>query len=66
MCCVYGVGGEIQVSDRDLGMEILRNSGYESQETEAKRSEFKASLGQKQVPGPGVVSHTFNLGHTFC
>jgi hypothetical protein len=47
-------------------MEILRNSGYESQETEAKRSEFKASLGQKQVPGPGVVSHTFNLGHTFC
>ena len=22
--------------------------------------------GTKQVPDPGVVAHTFNLGHTFC
>jgi hypothetical protein len=39
---------EIQVSDLVLGMEILRHGGYESQETKARRSEFKASLGQNK------------------
>jgi hypothetical protein len=29
---------EIQLSDLDLGMEILRHSGYKSQETKARRS----------------------------
>jgi hypothetical protein len=34
-------------------------------------SEFKASLGEtkfqdKKNLGPGMMVHTFNLGHTFC
>ena len=51
---------EIQISDLDLGMEILRYSGYEYQETKAR------SYGTKQVPDAAVVVHTFNLGHAFC
>jgi hypothetical protein len=48
------------VSDLDLGTEILRHSGYESQ-IKTGRSLSSRSSGIK-----GVVAHTFNLGHTFC
>jgi hypothetical protein len=44
-------GWEIQASDLDLGMEILRHSGYVSQE--ARRSLSSRSSGTKQVPDPG-------------
>ena len=57
-------GWEIQVSDLDLGMEILRHSGYESQGTKARIPLSSRSSGTKQVPDPGMVVHTFNLGAT--
>jgi hypothetical protein len=43
----------MQVSDLDLGMEILRHSDSESQETKARRSLSSRSSGIKQVPDPG-------------
>ena len=49
---------EIEVSDLDLGMEILRHSGYGFQKIKSSSSR---SSGIK-----GVVEHTFNLGYTFC
>jgi hypothetical protein len=49
---------EIEVSDLDLGMEILRHSGYGFQKIKSPSSR---SSGIK-----GVVEHTFNLGYTFC
>ena len=67
-----------QVSDLDLGMEILRHSGYEKLRFRqgvhafnpgSPRQEDLCVQGQpgtKQVPDPGMVVHTFNLGHTFC
>jgi hypothetical protein len=42
----------------DLGMEILRHSGYGFQKIKSPSSR---SSGIK-----GVVEHTFNLGYTFC
>jgi hypothetical protein len=51
----------IQVSDLDLGMEILRHSGYEFQKIKTGRPLNSRSSGIK-----GVVAHTFNLGYTFC
>jgi hypothetical protein len=50
----------MQVSDLDLGMELLRHSGYESQKIKIGRSLSSRSSGIK-----GVVEHTFNLHHTF-
>jgi hypothetical protein len=44
---------EIEVSDLDLGMEILRHSGYGFQKIKSPSSR---SSGIK-----GVVEHTFNL-----
>jgi len=58
-------GWEIQVSDLDLSMKVLRHSGCESQATKARRSPSSRSSRTKQVPDPGLVVHTFNLGHTF-
>jgi hypothetical protein len=52
---------EIQISDLDLGMEILRHSGYEHQNIMTGRSLSSRSSGIK-----GMVAHTFNLGYTFC
>jgi hypothetical protein len=52
---------EIQVSDLDLGMEILRHSGCEFQKIKTGRSLSSRSSGIK-----GVVAHSFNLGYTFC
>jgi hypothetical protein len=49
---------EIEVSDLDLGMEILRHSGYGFQKIKSPSSR---SAGIK-----GVFHHTFNLGYTFC
>jgi hypothetical protein len=49
---------EIEVSDLDLGMEILRHSGYGFHNIKSpilRSPEIK-----------GVVEHTFNLGYTFC
>jgi hypothetical protein len=46
-------------------MEILRQSGCESQETKARRSLSSRSSGTKQVLDPGVMTHTFDPGHTF-
>jgi hypothetical protein len=46
-------------------MDILKHNGYESQKTKARRSLSSRSSGTKQVPDPIVVTHTFNLGHTF-
>jgi hypothetical protein len=51
----------IQVSDLDLGMEILRHSDYEFQKIETERSLSSRSSGIKSM-----MAHTFNLGHTFC
>jgi hypothetical protein len=48
---------EIEVSDLDLGMEILSHSGYGFQKI---KSPNLRSFGIK-----GVVKHTFNLGYTF-
>jgi hypothetical protein len=48
---------EIEVSDLDLGMEILRHCGYGFQKIKSPSSR---SSGIK-----GVVEHTFNLGYTF-
>jgi hypothetical protein len=62
----WSCGWKIRVSDLDLGLEILRHSVYESQETNMKRSLSSRSSETKQVPDPGVVVCTFNLGHTFC
>jgi hypothetical protein len=49
---------EIEVSDLELGMEILRHSGYGFQKIKSPNSR---SSGIK-----GVVEHNFNLGYTFC
>jgi hypothetical protein len=57
--------GRKKVSDLDLGMEILRYNGYESQKIKTGRSLSSRSSGTKQVSDPGMVAHTFNLGHTF-
>jgi hypothetical protein len=46
---------EIEDSDLDLGMEILRHSGFQKIKSLSSRSS-----GIK-----GVVEHTFNLGYTF-
>jgi hypothetical protein len=43
-------------------MEILRHSGYEFQEI----SWVQNHLGQSKSLDPGMVAHTFNLGHIFC
>jgi hypothetical protein len=56
----------MQVSDLDLDMEILKHSGYESQETKARRCLISSSSGTKQGLDPGVVAHIINLGHTIC
>jgi hypothetical protein len=40
-------------------MEILRNSGYVSQETKARGSLSLRSSATKQVPDPGMAAHTF-------
>jgi hypothetical protein len=50
---------EIQVSDPELVMEILRHHGYESQETKARRTLSSRLSGTKQVQDPGMVAHTF-------
>jgi hypothetical protein len=47
----------IEVSDLDLGMEILSHSGYGFQKIKIGRSLSSRSSGIK-----GVVEHTFNLG----
>jgi hypothetical protein len=47
---------EIEDSDLDLGMEILRHSEFQKIKSPSSRSS-----GIK-----GVVEHTFNLGYTFC
>jgi hypothetical protein len=44
-------------------MEILRHSGYESQETKARRFLSARSSETNQVPDPDLLAH---LGHTFC
>jgi hypothetical protein len=49
----------MEVSDLDLGMEILRHSGYGFQKIKTGRSLSSKSSGIK-----GVVAHTFNLGYT--
>jgi hypothetical protein len=54
-------GWEIEVSGLDLGMEILRHSGYGFQKNKTGRSPSSSLSGIK-----GVVAHTFNLGYTFC
>jgi hypothetical protein len=51
---------EIEVSDLDLGMEILRHTGYGFQKIKTGRSPSSRSSGIK-----GVVEYTFNLGYTF-
>jgi hypothetical protein len=40
----------MQVSNLDLGMEILRHSGYESQETKATRSLSSRAAWDKTSP----------------
>jgi hypothetical protein len=47
-------------------MEILRHSGYESQESKTRRSLISRPSGTNEVLDPDVVVHTFNVGHTFC
>ena len=54
-------GRFLGVSDLDLGMEILRHSGYEFQKIKTGRSQSSRSSGIK-----GVMEHTFNLDYTFC
>jgi hypothetical protein len=49
---------EIEVSDLDLSMEILRKGGYGFQKSKSPSSR---SSGIK-----GVVEHNFNLGYNFC
>jgi hypothetical protein len=44
----------------DLGMKILRHSGYGFQIKTGK------SLSSKSSGIKGVVAHTFNLGYIFC
>jgi hypothetical protein len=39
---------------------------FNSMRPDKEISEFKVSLGTKQVHYLGVVVHTFNLGHAFC
>jgi hypothetical protein len=51
-------GLKIEGSDLDLGMEILRHSGYGFQNIK--------SLSSRSSGIKGVVEHTFNLGYTFC
>jgi hypothetical protein len=46
---------EIEVSDLDLGMEILRHSSYGFQKIKSP------SLRSSEIKG--VVEHTFNLGY---
>jgi hypothetical protein len=61
-------GWETHVSDLDLSMEILRHSGYEKlRYTWLRQGDLwvQGHPATKQVPDPGVVAHTFNLGHTF-
>jgi hypothetical protein len=48
---------KIEVSHLDLGMEILRHSGYGFQKIK--------SLSSRSSRIKGVVEHTFNLGYTF-
>ena len=50
------------MSDLNLGMDILRHSGYESQKIKSGRSLSSRSSGTKQVPDPGLVACTLNLG----
>jgi hypothetical protein len=50
-------GLEIEVSDLDLSMEILRHSGYGFQKIK--------SLSSRSSGIKGVVEQTFNLGYTF-
>jgi hypothetical protein len=49
-------GLEIEVSDLDLGMEILWHNGYGYQKIK--------SLSSRSYGIKGVVEHTFNLGYT--
>jgi hypothetical protein len=48
---------EIEDSDLDLGMEILRHSGYGFQKIKSP------SLRSSRIKG--VVEHTFNLSYNF-
>jgi hypothetical protein len=50
-------GLEIEVFDLDLGMEILKHSGYGFQKIKSLNSRSSRIKG---------VEHTFNLGYTFC
>jgi hypothetical protein len=52
---------EILVSDLNLGMEIIRHSGYKFQKIKTERSLSSRSSGIK-----GVEVNTFTLSHTFC
>jgi hypothetical protein len=66
-------GWEIQVSDLDLDMEILRHSSHQKPAHACNPKRLRqgdpwvqGQPGTKQAPDPGMVVHTFNLGHTFC
>jgi hypothetical protein len=52
---------EIEVSDLDFGIEILRPNGYGFQKIKTGRT-----LSSRSFRIKSVVAHTFNLGYTFC